>query len=100
MIDSFERCGFKDNCCCDNNNFQCPCSTIQNIQNDLCDMKANLAETKANLLNLARIMCICNGCICDEEKELLLSIEKGLNDATCTLAETRENIDSLDNDIC
>ena len=47
---------------------QDPCSTIKNVQNDLCDMKASLAETKANLLNLVRIMCICNGCICDEEK--------------------------------
>ena len=99
MRDLCECSGFERNCCCENNS-QDPCSTIGNIQNDLCDMKANLAEIKANLLNLVRIMCICNGCICDEEQELLLAIERGVNDATSRLAQTRKNINSLNNDIC
>lgn len=89
-----------NDCCRDNDRCNNPCSTIETIENDLCDMKAILAETRANLFNLARIMCMLNGCISDEEKELLLSIEGGINHLDCKVADTRANIDFLDNELC
>ena len=94
----------KDKCsCCNSRNSRCSndsiYSNIDSLNDELCDMNATLAATKANLINLVRIMCM-QGCISDEEKELLLSIECDLNSLDCSICRSREYVNAIDNKLC
>ncbi|MGG7178182.1 hypothetical protein ACQPU1_11335 [Clostridium paraputrificum] len=101
MENIYECCNFNDNQCeckestCSNS----VCNDIDCINNELCDMKADIAAARANLINLVRVMCICGG-IFAEEKQLLISIEKSLNSLDCSIAKSRKCAQSLDNEIC
>ncbi|MGG7178183.1 hypothetical protein ACQPU1_11340 [Clostridium paraputrificum] len=102
-------------CCNDEDNFtdsisNCPCkdqqpqqccnvdpvdATIKKLDNDLCDMKVTLAETRANLIFLAQTICN-SGCISKTEKVLLLNLEKQIKSLTCQINESRQDLDYLD----
>lgn len=69
--------------------------TIKDMNNDLCNMRVTLAETNATLQFLAQVMCS-RGTLCDIEKSLLLSLERGLKNLNCEVKENSNNLDYLD----
>lgn len=99
--------------CCEEDRHECehhekPCNCrrhdpveecFEAINNDLCDMDEDVEECKAALLCLAKIIAKnnCCGCICKEEKALLLFINSKLNDLGCDINETKSNVCCLEN---
>lgn len=89
-----------ENSCCNNE----PCgrqnpveACFNTIKDDLCDMKADVAEAKAVLVFLAQTIANNNcGCICKQERQLLLLIERQLNELNCKIKESRANVDCLE----
>ena len=69
---------------------------LKSLENDLCDMKVTLAETKATLIFLAQTLCN-QGNLCSIEKTLLLNIEQSLKNLNCKLNESKCNVDRLNN---
>lgn len=100
-------CPSTNNCSCMNNSMNnCINNSISNLdttslivkslENDLCDMKVTLAETKATLIFLAQTLCN-KGNLCSIEKTLLLNIEQSLKSLNCKINESRCNVDRLNN---
>lgn len=94
-------CNSDTSCCCNSD----PCCGRSNpvedcfdtIRDELCDMKTEIAETKAALAFLAQTICNNNcGCISEQEKQLLLLIESNLNDLNCQIKDSRANLDCLE----
>lgn len=84
-----------NNCCCRSNNCCDPVEkTIRSIDDNLCDIKVTLAETKVSLLYLAQTLCN-NGCIDPTERLLLLSLEKQIKNLNSKLGESKENLEYL-----
>lgn len=69
-------------------------NAIKDLENNLCDMKVNLAETKAALLFLAQTLCS-KGNLCSTEKTLLLSIEQSLKSLNIKINESRVDVECL-----
>lgn len=78
------------------NNFDTVSMMLKSLENDLCDMKVTLAETKATLIFLAQTLCN-KGNLCSIEKTLLLNIEQSLKNLNCKINESRCNVDGLSN---
>lgn len=81
---------FENNKCC-NEMCNIPCEVINCAEHELCDIKVDLTKARVNLVNLVRIMCIVDGCICDEEQEILFAIEASLKEIDCKLDELSNN---------
>lgn len=69
-------------------------NSFKNIENDLCDMKVTLAETKANLLFLAQTLCN-RGTLYKTEKTLLLNIDQSLKLLNCKVNDSKVNVDYI-----
>ena len=105
--------------CCSNCNFDCDCNckcngnssrnsrcsrnsvcdNIDTLREDLCDARTDLAAARANLANLARIICL-NDDITSAEKEVLLALECNLSQLSSSLDEASCCAKSLDNKLC
>ncbi|NLK93586.1 MAG: hypothetical protein GX275_00145 [Clostridiales bacterium] len=92
----FDCCNDNDN---DNRNSICqkdPVSvTLKSLENDLCDIKVSIAETKTSLVFLAQLMCN-NGFLNETEKILLLNLENGLKTINSKINDSYKNVDTLE----
>lgn len=68
---------------------------LKSLENDLCDMKVSVAETKASLVFLAQVLCN-NGSLNETEKLLLLNIENGLKNINTKVNDSYRNVDTLE----
>ena len=96
FIDDFEEsCPMENKCCCP----PVPaCGTpeeeLNNLSDNLCDMRVLLAEAKTNLLFLAQVLCA-SGYITDAEKYLLLSLDKELKGLNCRVKDSGISVNCL-----
>lgn len=80
---------------CLNNSVDPVDKTLKKLDNDLCDMRVTLAESRANLIFLAQTLCN-SGRLNQTEKVLLLSLEKQIKGLNCRVNESRNDLDFLD----
>lgn len=100
-VDATSNCPNEDSCCCTPQPNCGRHNPVENcfdtIKDELCDMKTDVAETKAILVFLAQTIANNNcGCICEQEQQLFLLIEKRLNDLNHKIKGSRSNIDCLE----
>lgn len=92
--------------CCNTMN-SCPCEDapcefrnpavriIRTLDDELCNMKVDLAEIKANLIFLAQSLCN-SGCLCETEEVLLLTLDAEVKNLNSKLKTSLEQLDQLE----
>ena len=84
-----------DQCNCSRNNCMNPIDrNLRELDEDLCDMRVLVAETKSNLISLAQTMCRC-GYVNNTEKALLLNLERQLKEMNCKIKDSKGHVDKL-----
>lgn len=95
--------------CCNNSNYNNNCNLeesvceyrdpkkklIKSLDDDLCNMKVDLAEIKANLVFLAQSLCN-SCCLCETEEILLLALDAEVKSLGAKLTAAREQVDQLE----
>ena len=88
-------------CSCSNSTAICPSNnnnlvdeSLNNLDDNLCDIKVILAEAKATLLFLAQTLCS-NGNLTDTERSLLLNLEQALKKINCRVNDSISDVNCL-----
>lgn len=101
--------------CCNNSNYNaanscnCTCTCeepaceyrdprrrlIKALDDELCNMKVDLAEIKANLVFLAQSLCN-SSCLCETEEVLLLALDAEVKALRERLSTAMEQVDQLE----
>ncbi len=76
------------------NNNNLVAESLNNLDDNLCDIKVTLAEAKATLLFLAQTLCS-NGDLTDTERALLLNLEQALKKINCSVNDSISDVNCL-----
>ncbi|MBU5488266.1 hypothetical protein KQI77_08975 [Clostridium sp. MSJ-8] len=79
---------------CPSNNNNLVTASLNNLDDNLCDIKVTLAEAKATLLFLAQTLCS-NGNLTDTERSLLLNLEQSLKKINCSVNDSISDVNCL-----
>ncbi len=72
---------------------------IKELSDELCDMRVDLAEIKANLVFLAQSLCN-SGCLCETEEVLLLALDAEVKALGAKLSDAMDRVDQLECRTC
>ena len=94
----YDCCNSINNCPCEDSHceFRNPAvKIVRNLNDELCNMKVDLAEIKANLIFLAQSLCN-SGCLCQTEEVLLLALDAQVKNLNSKLKSGLEELDQLE----